>query len=110
MERNRMDTSKLYIEMCEQATEIQEMWKPEEGDIVYSKILNVRMIRNFSYNKTVGGDYVEYCGFEISGFKYPIKIKGDPRMIEFELHIRNIEWNILMDIIQTLIQKMLMIN
>ena len=27
-----MDTSKEYIEMCEKATEIQEGWKPNEGD------------------------------------------------------------------------------
>ncbi len=35
--RNReMDTTKEYILMCEKALEIQELWKPETGDYVYS--------------------------------------------------------------------------
>ena len=31
-----MDTSKEYIKMCEKAKEIQEAWKPQESDVIFS--------------------------------------------------------------------------
>ncbi len=33
-----MDTSKEYINMCGQAQELQERWKPSEGDFVFHKL------------------------------------------------------------------------
>lgn len=30
-----MDNSKQYVEMCEKAKEIQELWEPEDGDFVF---------------------------------------------------------------------------
>jgi len=34
-----MDISKEYIKMCEKVIEIQKLWKPQNGDYFYSKVL-----------------------------------------------------------------------
>ena len=39
-----MDTSKEYIEMCRKAPEIQELWKPEVGDIAKMWLYRTKFI------------------------------------------------------------------
>ncbi len=33
-----MDTSETYVKMCEKATEIQEIWEPDENDFHFTKL------------------------------------------------------------------------
>jgi len=37
----RMDTSKKYIKMCKEATEIQKLWKAEEGDFYFCECKDI---------------------------------------------------------------------
>ena len=43
-----MDTSPEYISMCRKATELQEMWKPKEGDWFYDSV-EIRTIGDSFY-------------------------------------------------------------
>lgn len=43
-----MDETPEYIRMCEEATEIQEAWKPQSGDFVHSNVKEEVRILYFS--------------------------------------------------------------
>ncbi len=49
-----MDTSKEYIEMCRGATEIQELWEEQVGDVCYNNLFNtVVYVWAFGTNDTL---------------------------------------------------------
>ena len=53
-----MDTSEEYIQMCQRAKEIQEIWKPTSGDFVHSLTKNKIVV--LYYNKHHGSPPDDY--------------------------------------------------